>query len=148
MCECLQCRPQTTTTTYLWSPNPSPGPDPRTPVCTPLQNLVERLHGVLRPFLLRRLKSEVEKEMPGKHEHVLHCRLSKRQRTLYEDYMASSEAAATLAGGNFLGVVNVLMQLRKVGGWMCALRDLSCLLLNVPPCQCSELMPACTHYDH
>ena len=50
----------------------------------PLQALVERLHGVLRPFLLRRLKSEVEKQLPGKHEHILRCRLSKRQRTLYE----------------------------------------------------------------
>jgi len=38
------------------------------------QGLVERLHGVLRPFLLRRLKSEVEKQMPAKHEHVVYCR--------------------------------------------------------------------------
>lgn len=36
-----------------------------------LQGVVERLHGVLRPFLLRRLKSEVEKQLPHKHEHVL-----------------------------------------------------------------------------
>jgi hypothetical protein len=35
---------------------------------------VERLHGVLRPFLLRRLKSEVERQMPAKHEHVVFCR--------------------------------------------------------------------------
>ncbi|EIE18784.1 hypothetical protein COCSUDRAFT_221, partial [Coccomyxa subellipsoidea C-169] len=76
--------------------------------------LVERLHGVLRPFLLRRLKSEVEKQLPGKHEHVVRCRLSKRQRTLYEDYMASSDTASTLTSGNFLGIINVLMQLRKV----------------------------------
>ena len=48
------------------------------------QVLVERLHGVLRPFLLRRLKAEVEKQLPGKHEHILRVRLSKRQRTLYE----------------------------------------------------------------
>lgn len=36
------------------------------------------------------------------------------QRTLYEDYMASSEARATLSSGNFLGIINVLMSLRKV----------------------------------
>ena len=42
------------------------------------------------------------------------CRLSKRQRTLYEDYMASSDTNATLASSNFLGIINVLMQLRKV----------------------------------
>ena len=75
---------------------------------------MDRLHGVLRPFLLRRLKSEVEKQMPHKHEHVVKCRLSKRQRTLYEDYMASSDTRATLGSSNFLGIINVLMQLRKV----------------------------------
>ena len=53
--------------------------------------------------------------MPGKHEHVVQCRLSKRQRKLYEEYMSASEVQATLSSGNFLGVVGVLMQLRKVG---------------------------------
>ena len=32
---------------------------------------VERLHGVLRPFLLRRLKADVEKQLPQKHEHLI-----------------------------------------------------------------------------
>jgi len=76
--------------------------------------LVERLHSVLRPFLLRRLKSQVEKQMPGKHEHVIRCRLSRRQRSLYEDYMASSDTRNMLSSGNFLGIINVLMSLRKV----------------------------------
>lgn len=40
-------------------------------------------------------------------------RLSKRQRQLYEEYMASSETRSTLASGSFLGIINVLMQLRK-----------------------------------
>ena len=44
---------------------------------------------------------------------VLH-RLSKRQRLLYEEYMGNSETRNTLAGGSFLGIINVLMQLRKV----------------------------------
>ncbi len=75
---------------------------------------MDRLHNVLRPFLLRRLKKDVEKQLPGKFEHVIHCRLSKRQRNLYEDFMASSDTQETLASGNFLGLINVLMQLRKV----------------------------------
>ena len=77
-------------------------------------DLVSRLHGVLRPFLLRRLKTEVEKNLPGKTEHVVHCGLSKRQRRLYEEYMASSDTSTTLASGNLLGIINCLMQLRKV----------------------------------
>jgi len=32
---------------------------------------VERLHSVLRPFLLRRLKCDVEKQLPQKKEHVI-----------------------------------------------------------------------------
>ncbi|KAK9788325.1 hypothetical protein WJX73_009601 [Symbiochloris irregularis] len=78
------------------------------------KGVVDRLHGVLRPFLLRRLKSEVETQLPHKHEHVLRCRLSRRQRALYEDYMASSETRNRLSSGGFLGILNVLMQLRKV----------------------------------
>ncbi len=45
-----------------------------------------------------------------------HSRLSKRQRKLYEEYMASGNTRATLASGNFLGIMNCLMQLRKVSG--------------------------------
>lgn len=36
--------------------------------------VVERLHGVLRPFLLRRLKRDVEKQLPQKYEHVIKVR--------------------------------------------------------------------------
>ena len=43
---------------------------------------------VLRPFLLRRLKMEVEKQMPQKIEHIVPCQLSKRQRFLYDEYMS------------------------------------------------------------
>lgn len=76
--------------------------------------LVRRLHEVLRPFLLRRLKLDVERQMPRKYEHVLLCRLAKRQRFLYDDFMARAHTRASLASGNLLGVINVLMQLRKV----------------------------------
>lgn len=42
--------------------------------------LIERLHSVLRPFLLRRLKSEVEKKLPPKKELKVYVGLSKMQR--------------------------------------------------------------------
>ncbi|KAK9162251.1 hypothetical protein Syun_003153 [Stephania yunnanensis] len=78
------------------------------------KEVVDRLHNVLRPFILRRLKRDVEKQLPSKHEHVIVCRLSKRQRNLYEDFIASSETQATLASANFFGMISVIMQLRKV----------------------------------
>ncbi|XP_041347993.1 helicase SRCAP-like isoform X2 [Gigantopelta aegis] len=76
--------------------------------------LVKRLHKVLRPFLLRRLKDDVEKQMPKKFEHVVMCRLSKRQRFLYDEFMSQTKTKETLATGHFMSVINVLMQLRKV----------------------------------
>ncbi|SCU95902.1 LAME_0F14004g1_1 [Lachancea meyersii CBS 8951] len=75
---------------------------------------VDKLHQVLRPYLLRRLKADVEKQMPAKHEHVVYCRLSKRQRYLYDDFMSRAQTKETLASGNFMSIINCLMQLRKV----------------------------------
>ncbi|KAF8768570.1 hypothetical protein HU200_007118 [Digitaria exilis] len=78
------------------------------------KEVIDRLHNVLRPFILRRLKRDVEKQLPQKHEHVIYCRLSRRQRNLYEDFIASSETQATLASGNYFGMISIIMQLRKV----------------------------------
>ncbi|KAG8431409.1 hypothetical protein GDO86_018871 [Hymenochirus boettgeri] len=78
------------------------------------EGLVRRLHKVLRPFLLRRVKVDVEKQMPKKYEHVIYCRLSKRQRFLYDDFMSQAATKETLASGHFMSVINILMQLRKV----------------------------------
>ncbi|CAG2100825.1 unnamed protein product [Medioppia subpectinata] len=78
------------------------------------EGLIRRLHKVLRPFLLRRLKCDVEKQLPKKYEHVVMCHLSKRQRFLYEEFMSLRKTKETLMSGNFLSVINILMQLRKV----------------------------------
>ena len=75
---------------------------------------VAKLHTLLRPFILRRLKTEVETQLPGKFEHVVYCRLSKRQRFLYDEFMSRSSTKEALTSGGYLGVVNTLMQLRKV----------------------------------
>ncbi|XP_064613460.1 helicase SRCAP-like isoform X3 [Liolophura sinensis] len=77
-------------------------------------SLIRRLHKVLRPFLLRRLKDDVEKQMPKKYEHVVMCKLSKRQRYLYDDFMSQTKTRETLSSGHFMSVINILMQLRKV----------------------------------
>ncbi|KEF58182.1 uncharacterized protein A1O9_06108 [Exophiala aquamarina CBS 119918] len=75
---------------------------------------VAKLHKVIRPFLLRRLKRDVEKQMPLKYEHVEICRLSKRQRQLYDGFMSRAQTKETLSSGNYLSIINALMQLRKV----------------------------------
>lgn len=78
------------------------------------KQVVTKLHTVLRPYILRRLKADVEKQMPAKYEHVVYCRLSKRQRFLYDGFMSKAKTKATLASGNYLSIINCLMQLRKV----------------------------------
>lgn len=46
--------------------------------------LINRLHKLLRPFLLRRLKKDVESELPDKTEKILRVQLSSVQKLLYE----------------------------------------------------------------
>ncbi|KAI6645978.1 SWR1 complex protein, SNF2 family DNA-dependent ATPase [Oopsacas minuta] len=81
---------------------------------TQRDRVVERLHRILRPFLLRRLKCEVELQLPKKIEHIIPCHLSKRQRFLYEDYMSLSDTRDRIKTGGAINLLNILMQLRKV----------------------------------
>ncbi|QIW97925.1 hypothetical protein AMS68_003443 [Peltaster fructicola] len=76
--------------------------------------VVGQLHTSLRPFMLRRLKADVEKDLPKKIEHVVVCKLSKRQRQLYQDYMGLSDTRAKLTQGNAISAGKVLLSLRKV----------------------------------
>jgi ATP-dependent helicase STH1/SNF2 len=45
--------------------------------------IIRRLHKVLRPFLLRRLKKDVESELPDKVEKIIKCPMSALQQRLY-----------------------------------------------------------------
>ncbi|KAF7350945.1 Helicase SWR1 [Mycena sanguinolenta] len=75
---------------------------------------VTKLHTVLRPYLLRRLKRDVEKELPSKYEHLVLCPLSKRQRFLYDEFMSRAHTRDALQSGIYQKIANILMQLRKV----------------------------------
>lgn len=75
---------------------------------------VTKLHTVLRPYLLRRLKRDVEKELPSKYEHLVMCPLSKRQRFLYDEFMHRAQTKESLSSGVYQKIANILMQLRKV----------------------------------
>lgn len=47
------------------------------------EHQLHRLHQVLKPFMLRRVKADVVSEMASKVEKVVRCPLSLRQRALY-----------------------------------------------------------------
>ncbi|XP_075073323.1 E1A-binding protein p400-like isoform X4 [Mixophyes fleayi] len=72
------------------------------------------LHRTVRPFILRRSKKDVEKQLTKKYEHVLKCRLSNRQRALYEDVILQPGTQDSLKGGHFVSVLHVLMQLQRI----------------------------------
>lgn len=76
--------------------------------------VVQRLQSILRPFLLRRMKKDVEKQLPEKIEHIVKCELSRRQRFLYDEYINNNRTQQTLHQADFFSIMNVLMQLRKV----------------------------------
>uniref|UniRef100_A0A6J0TEC3 E1A-binding protein p400 isoform X7 n=1 Tax=Pogona vitticeps TaxID=103695 RepID=A0A6J0TEC3_9SAUR len=76
--------------------------------------LVIRLHRMIQPFILRRSKRDVEKQLMKKYEHVLKCRLSNRQKMMYEDVIMQLGTQDALKSGHFVSVLHVLMQLQKI----------------------------------
>ena len=78
------------------------------------KQIITSLHSILRPFLLRRLKKDVEKQLPEKIEHVVYCELSRRQKYLYDEYINTDMTQNTLKKNDYFSIMNVLMQLRKV----------------------------------
>ncbi|KAA3677467.1 SWI/SNF-related matrix-associated actin-dependent regulator of chromatin subfamily A member 2/4 [Paragonimus westermani] len=82
--------------------------------------IIRRLHKVLRPFLLRRLKREVESQLPEKVEYVIKCDMSALQRVLYS-HMQSKGVILTDGSekdkkgkGGCRTLMNTIMQLRKI----------------------------------
>jgi len=79
--------------------------------------VIRRLHKVLRPFLLRRLKKDVEKDLPDKSEKVVKCRFSALQAKLYKQLVTYNKMAVQDTNGKvsgMRGLSNMLMQLRKL----------------------------------
>ncbi|KAK0523643.1 putative ATPase [Tilletia horrida] len=47
-------------------------------------SIITQLHAILKPFLLRRLKADVESDLPPKKEYLLYAPLTEEQKDLYE----------------------------------------------------------------
>lgn len=67
---------------------------------------------VLRPFLLRRLKSDVERGLPPKKETILKVGMSQMQKTYYRALL-QKDLDAVNSGGERKRLLNIAMQLRK-----------------------------------
>lgn len=79
-----------------------------------------RLHKILRPFMLRRVKKHVQKELGDKIEEDVYCSLTHRQRAYYGNLrsrisiMDLIEKAAVGDDHDTATLMNLVMQFRKV----------------------------------
>lgn len=78
--------------------------------------IINRLHTVLRPFLLRREKKDVEKELPNKTEYVIKVELSAWQKIMYDQIKEKGILARDPSNGKNgkKALMNTMMQLRKI----------------------------------
>ncbi|KZT63927.1 hypothetical protein DAEQUDRAFT_72465 [Daedalea quercina L-15889] len=81
------------------------------------KKVVEALHKILRPFLLRRVKSDVEKNLLPKKEINIYVGLTEMQRKWYRSVLEKDIDAVNGLTGKKEGktrLMNMVMQLRKV----------------------------------
>ena len=74
--------------------------------------VVSQLHKVLRPFLLRRLKTEVETSLPPKKETILKIGMTEMQKTFYKRIL-QKDIDIVNSGADRSRLLNIVMQLRK-----------------------------------
>jgi len=74
------------------------------------------LRDLINPYLLRRQKKDIKEvsRMPGKTEQVLFCKLSNRQRVMYESYLKSDEVMRILNRREGMQSFRPIIVLRKI----------------------------------
>ena len=79
--------------------------------------VMDRLHQMLKPFMLRRIKTEADAEIPPKKEVYVACKLSKMQRLWYQTILARDTELVNdsdnIKANNATALKNIMMQLRK-----------------------------------
>eukprot|EP00980_Cylindrotheca_fusiformis_P018816 scaffold6276_cov138-Cylindrotheca_fusiformis.AAC.3 len=79
------------------------------------ENVIKKLHTVLRPFMLRRVKRDVATALPPKKETKLYIGLTKMQQEWYVKVLQKDAHELNKLGGpERVRLLNILMQLRKV----------------------------------
>ncbi|KAG6552261.1 hypothetical protein Mapa_006111 [Marchantia paleacea] len=84
------------------------------------EHQLTRLHAILKPFMLRRVKKDVITEMTNKKEVVVSCSLSSRQQAFYKAIKNKISVAdlfdskGAMNDKKVLNLMNIVIQLRKV----------------------------------
>ena len=74
-------------------------------------SIVTKLHQILRPFLLRRLKVDVEIGLPNKYEYILFAWMTEWQQSMYADLINKQ---LNDSSGKSIRLQNVLMRATAV----------------------------------
>lgn len=73
-----------------------------------------KLHKELEPFLLRRVKKDVEKSLPAKVEQILRVEMTSVQKQYYKWILTKNYRALTKGlKGSLSGFANIMMELKK-----------------------------------
>ncbi|KAK6590886.1 SWI SNF related transcriptional regulator ATpase [Cryptosporidium xiaoi] len=78
--------------------------------------IINRLHSILRPFLLRRVKSDVLHDLPEKKEFIVRMELTPWQKIVYDQIKQKAVHSMDLNSGKiqYRSVSNTIIQLRKI----------------------------------
>lgn len=76
---------------------------------------VKRLHDMLKPYLLRRIKEDVEKSLPPKEETIVEVALTSLQKRFYRAIYEKNTSFLFkgLKSSNQPSLMNIMMELRK-----------------------------------
>uniref|UniRef100_A0AAY4AM25 DNA helicase n=1 Tax=Denticeps clupeoides TaxID=299321 RepID=A0AAY4AM25_9TELE len=78
------------------------------------EDQIKKLHDLLGPHMLRRLKADVFKNMPAKTELIVRVELSPMQKKYYKYILTRNfEALNSKGGGNQVSLLNIMMDLKK-----------------------------------
>ncbi|KAJ8971465.1 hypothetical protein NQ317_001239 [Molorchus minor] len=78
------------------------------------EDQVKKLHELLGPHMLRRLKADVLKNMPSKSEFIVRVELSPMQKKYYKYILTRNfEALNPKGGGQQVSLLNIMMDLKK-----------------------------------
>lgn len=75
---------------------------------------LRRLQGILAPFVLRRVKGDVEKDLGSKKEIIVKCSMSYHQARLYRSVQQQFSLDAMRSSKDDADIRNIVMQLRKI----------------------------------
>ena len=76
--------------------------------------IVKQIHQLLKPFVLRRLKSEIKFKIPPKKEIFLYVGLSELQKNMYKQILSKNIDVVNGVNKDRIQLLNILMQLKKV----------------------------------